>query len=471
MTRLSLTTWFTALGLVAALGASPALARPDGPAILCDTYPDAALCAGTMPSCDTCHTSTWPAAWNDFGLEVLAALDGPFETALPGALDAVAQGDSDLDGLANLDEIVSGTSPGDPLDAWIRCEPVGGTLGATGSASALPERYDVEMSYRRAMILYCGRSPSFAEMSDFRASSDDPEASYQALHDAVTTCLDGEYWRDEGVQRLADGRIRPLSAVGFDSPVGITIGDYEWDYRLFAYVMTGDRDIRDLLLARYHVDAAPDGTLRRVEGVFGSPRGGGPGGQPLRVDQRAGMITSQWFLSINTMFSALPRTTAAQAYRAYLGFDIAKQQGLFPIADEPADVDNRGVAQAQCAICHSTLDPLSYAFAEYEGIAGGSTGVHDPTRPANEIPGWTDNQGSLFGEPIADVREWAEKAARSDAFRREITRTLFQHAVERTLTPDDAAELEAIWRELPDDGWSANRAIHRIVDTRAFGVR
>ena len=487
MTRLSLTTCFTTVAVLAALGPSPALARPDGPAILCKTYPDAALCAGTLPSCDTCHTSTWPAAWNDFGLELLAEVadhGGPFEVALPLALDAVAEADSDLDGLGNLDEIHAGTSPGDPLDAWIPCELAGEAGSAIrapgGSAGDLPDGYDMEMSHRRAMILYCGRSPSFAEMADFRATagsgagSDDDgaarEASHRALHDAVTACLDGPYWRDDGVRRLADPRIRPLSAVGLDSPVGITIGDYEWDYRLFAYIMTGDRDIRDLLLADYHVEAAPDGTLQRVSGTFPSPIGGA-GGQPLQVDQRAGMITTQWFLSINTMFSALPRTTAAQAYRAYVGFDIAKQQGLYPIADEPVDVDNRGVADAQCAVCHSTLDPLSYAFSEYRGIAGGNTGTYDPGRPAAVIPGWTDNQGALFGEPVGDVREWAEKAAGRDAFRREIVRTLFQHAVERRLTPDDEVELAAIWRALPEDGWSANRAIHRIVDTRAFGVR
>lgn len=36
------------------------------------------------------------------------------------------------------------------------------------------------------------------------------------------------------------------------------------------------------------------------------------------------MLTTRWFLAKNTMVTPIPRTTAAQAYRAYLGYDIAK---------------------------------------------------------------------------------------------------------------------------------------------------
>ena len=34
------------------------------------------------------------------------------------------------------------------------------------------------------------------------------------------------------------------------------------------------------------------------------------------------MLTHRWFLMSNTMFTAIPRTTAAQAYRAYLGVGL-----------------------------------------------------------------------------------------------------------------------------------------------------
>ena len=73
----------------------------------------------------------------------------------------------------------------------------------------------------------------------------------------------------------------------------------------------------------------------------------------------------------NTMFTSIPRTTAAQAYRAFLGYDIAKLEGLWPVAGEPADYDNKGVGAPACAGCHATLDPLTYPFSRYEGIGGG----------------------------------------------------------------------------------------------------
>ena len=45
--------------------------------------------------------------------------------------------------------------------------------------------------------------------------------------------------------------------------------------------------------------------------------------------KRAGMLTTRWNLVFNTMFTAMPRTTAAQIYRSYLGLDIAKSEGLY----------------------------------------------------------------------------------------------------------------------------------------------
>jgi len=75
------------------------------------------------------------------------------------------------------------------------------------------------------------------------------------------------------------------------------------------------------------------------------------------------MLTTRWFLAKNTMLTPVPRTTAAQAYRAYLGYDIAKLEGLQPVAGEPVDYDRKRVTAEQCAVCHSTLDPLSYPFS------------------------------------------------------------------------------------------------------------
>ncbi|MEO1335662.1 MAG: hypothetical protein AAFV29_08455, partial [Myxococcota bacterium] len=191
---------------------------------------------------------------------------------------------------------------------------------------------------------------------------------------------------------------------------------------------------------------------------------------------RAGMISTQWFLVNNTQGSAMPRITAAQAYRAYLGFDIAKLQGIFPVANEPKDVDRKGVTERRCALCHSTLDPLTYAFAFYEGItiAGGGDGnlfgSFQPSRPQAMIPDWQDEQGSLLGQPVDDLVSWARHAVTTDAFKQNLGRLLFRHAFDREPEITEQAAFEEIWRSLSEEGWSANRVIHRLIDLPLFGA-
>ncbi len=449
-----------------ALGASvlpsAALARPTGPSVLCETYPDAPQCSGSLGTCSTCHTSTWPPAWNGYGLAVMAQIgEGTFETSLPTALRALDGADSDEDGVANADEILLGSNPGDPGDAWPWCAPP-----EPSGAVPVPVGYDFERALRRVAITYCGRQPTYDELGMFRAGSPSAEVQYERLHGAVDLCLGSPTWRREGLRRLVDARIRPIGAVGASSPVGIVIGDYEWDYRLFRYVMTDDRDVRELLLADYHVTEAVDGTLTPIEGRVPAA---GATGQPLEPERRAGMITTSWFFAINTMFSAMPRTTAAQAYRAWLGMDIARLEGISPIEGEPLDVDQRGVTDAQCAACHSTLDPLSYAFVPYEGIAGSRTGAYDASRGARRIAGWSPRQTYLLGEPVADVRDWAEHAVSTEAFSRNLALMLFRDALGHEPSPSELAELRIVWRALERDAWSANRLVHRLVDTQAFG--
>ena len=70
---------------VALLAAPAAIARPSGPALFCDAYPDSATCAGRGVACVGCHTSTSPEApaWNNYGLAILSRLlPGPYCTQL-----------------------------------------------------------------------------------------------------------------------------------------------------------------------------------------------------------------------------------------------------------------------------------------------------------------------------------------------------------------------------------------------------
>lgn len=430
---------------------APAAARPGGPRLVCETYPDIPVCSGEIVSCVLCHTAA--PALNPYGLSVALALTGPYDDTLPAALSAVEGNDADNDGLSNLEELVLGTWPGDPQSHWVSPPPPSGPANPRYQVGA----YDAAFAYRRMKGQYCGQSPSFDEMQAL-ASSPDPTAF---IRQELAVCLSSDYWKNEALHRLADKRIRPLQAVGAEGV--IPLADYRWDYRLFSYVLSDGRDARDLLLADYHVDE--NGTP--VEGTFQD----GDIGQPLDPTYRAGMITTQWFLMIHTMFSELPRTTAAQAYRAYLGQDIALSEGLLPVDGEPVDVDSKGVAAPACAVCHSTLDPLAYSFAYYGGIQGPDTGAFLPNRPSWS-PG--DVSASLLDTPLSSIHTagvvpWAETAANSDLFARTIAEMFFQHALGPP-TPDDQAELEALWRGLADHEYSANALIEDLVQSDAFGV-
>jgi hypothetical protein len=144
------------------------------------------------------------------------------------------------------------------------------------------------------------------------------------------------------------------------------------------------------------------------------------------------------------------------------------QEGLLPVAGEPADIDNRDVDGPVCRDCHSTLDPMSYAFAWYEGIRGPATGSYDATRPSR-IPNWQQNKGSLLGKPISNAREFGEVAVESELFRRNLAQMFVRHAIERDPAPQEQGELKALWLGIPADGWSANRLVHRLIDTSMFG--
>lgn len=450
-----------------------AYAVPGAAVVFCQQYPDAPACGSGTSECSVCHENTWPPSWNAYGIEVIGAKQGQdFLSELPGILSLIEKFDSDSDGVPNGAEIEIGTGPGDDAERWPYCAP-------PSMSSSLPVAagYDFRRAFRRVKVLYCGASPTYEELAAFDAGEPSQDLLYDRLHEALDGCLASTFWREQGLPRLADPAVRPVGAVGIDSPVGIPLADYRHDYRLWTYVLTGGRDARDLLLARYHVERAPDGSLRPVEGVIPAPPGitlfgepyPGVGGQPLPPEHRAGMITTQWFHVINTMFSPLPRTTAAQAMRSYLGLDLGRQQGIRPVTGEPSDVDHKGVKKPACAICHSTVDPLAYAFAYYGGIEGPRSGMYVPSRPAELMPDWNNNQTHIFGKAVSSVREWAEVAANSNAFARNLAMTFFRHAHEREPTAGEQPEVDAAWAAIKTQGYSANALIHQLVDGRAFG--
>jgi len=465
--------------------ARPGVAQPPGPATFCEAYPDAPACAAGEVSCTTCHVSA--PSLNPYGTDLQAALlpgaarplaEADFTAALPDALAAVEELDSDGDGVDNLTEILAGSSPSD-----------GGSVPAPPDCTDEDEDgwelcgYDLDYAYKKVMLDFCGRSPVFAEREAFQAAKD-REA---LLHETLDQCLDSEFWRGMygRVWNLANSKIGPLQAVKSGKDVGpIPLADYDDDYAYFVWTQTEDRDVRlvltgDTFVSASHVDGVTvyeewNRTPNQDYELRGYDRY-----QAVQRSRRAGLLTHRWFLMVNTMFTAIPRTTAAQAYRAFLGLEISKLEGLYPVEGEPVDYDSRGVQTDACAQCHSTLDPLAYPFSRYEGIGGGNGESYSYN--SRRLDSFTDTDGAfvaetpeagvLFGQPVADLIEWAEVAANSDAFLRATVSDYWEMLLGEPPRATEQAEFaELVDRLGGEHAYRVEPMLHDLIDTEAYGA-
>lgn len=450
---------------------SAAWARPEAPAAFCDVYPESPHCFAGGADCAMCHTI--PPVRNPFGASLAAQWTSPiapaaFLDALPEALVAIESDDADGDGASNQAEIDAGTFPGDPRSV----------------PTEIADEPDPVVAFRKLTLDACGHSPEVAEIEAVAAAAE----PWTEVDRQLDACLDSEWWRgrDGVLWRIAHPKIRPLAAIKSGADAGdIPLADYEDDYNLFAYAHSDDRDAREVLLARYIVerDDGPPTTYTRVD--RGPLEDLGERGfnvaQLVDTNRRAGLLTTRWNLASNTMFTAVPRTTAAQAYRAHLGYDISKLEGLHPVEGEPKDHDAKDVDRAECALCHSTLDPLTYPFAHYNGIGGGNPGAlpyrNEPGRPARFVE--TDGPdvaevpegGVLFGTPVDDLLDWARVAADSDAFARATVMDYWRVFVGREPSGDELEELDALVEVFATEHrYRVEAMLHELVRTRAYAA-
>jgi hypothetical protein len=471
----------SALSTLVTVGAAEA--RPTAPGVLCQVYPTALQCRGSIVACTTCHTA--PPTPNAYGTKIAGVLNREmsFEAALPSALANVENDDADGDGRSNAQELAEGTWPGVPSSVFQGSPPQNGNV-------------DDDFLFRRMSAAFCGRSPSFDEIEELGRATE----KRTFLHDRLTTCLKGSYWRNEALVHVGDPLIRAVSLLG---SCGQAFLDYEPDYNLFVWAMTDGHDARDLLTAQYFVQRSDvDGvTLARVDALpTARTRAGvqcssitGKGVSPQNVDKpyRAGMLTTAQFLLNNTQESYMPRVSAGIAYRNWIGADIAQYQALYSVPGEPRDIDKKNVKGAVCASCHATLDPLTYAYAYYYGAGGpkgfGGYAVDRPevylgglgaTRPI--MDDWYNNppEAYLFGKPLgqeyklegtSSLVKLATEASKSDLFARHVTRLVYHEVLGEDPEPRDADEFAGLWASLRAGNYSVDALCHRIIDTKAFG--
>ena len=451
-----------------------AQAKPPAVGVFCQKYPNSQECAGKQPSCTYCHVA--PPQRNAFGTAVEMNLapgmprplsDSDFAAALPAALTAAEQLDSDGDGVTNLIEIQQGTLPGDP-----NSKPGSAGCQAGENPQYSVCQYDLRHAYKKALLDFCGGSPTYAQVKAFAGlPSDDGRRAF--LDAEIDRCTQTEFWRGKNGQlwKVAHPKIRPVGSLkaGEDAG-GIPLADYYDDYAMFAYSQIDDHDAREILTGSFFVRRDINPTRYTQVPSLAS--------QFVDTAHRAGNMTSSWTLVYFVMFTALPRNAAAQMYRAYLGLDIAKQEGLISVANEPQDYDAKGVTAQACAACHATLDPLTYPFRNYNGISSPALSTrYVPNRleflfntAAPRIT-QTPEPGVIFGQPVKDLRAWATVGADSDAFAVSTTRDYWKLLIGHAPKPDENTEFVATWQRFKSmHQHRVQRLLHDIVKTEAYGA-
>jgi hypothetical protein len=459
-----------------------AWAKPPGPATFCQKYPTSPTCSGTQPACTYCHTS--PPTRNAYGIAIELHLlpgqarplsDTDYAMALPGALAAVEGDDSDGDGFSNLVEIQQGTLPGDA-----ESHPRNVACSGANNPGYQVCKYDYRYAFRKVALDFCGFSPTYAQLVQFDSQSDGMKA--QTIDTTLATCLQSDLWRGKNGQlwELAHRKIRPIGSLksGPEDPGAIGLADYYDDYNLYTWSQIDDHDARSVLTADYFVTRT--GSNPTVYAQATSIPYSGLGTHFVDQPYRAGNLTSNWSLTYFIMFTALPRTAAAQAYRAYLDLDIAKQEGLYPVAGEPKDYDRKGVTATLCTQCHATLDPLTYPWRNYNGLTGGSSqfGQYIPNRmetvgafPQSSYLAQIPEAGVIFNQPVANLLEWSQTAANSDQFARATVLDYWKLLLGGPPTSDQQAEFTQLWQDFKTtDAYSVQKMLHALVKTEAYGA-
>jgi hypothetical protein len=444
-----------------------AAAKPIGPAVFCSINSSAPVCQGQQPACTFCHTA--PPERNAFGTAVAAALlpgtarplsDAQFTMNLGAALSAVAEADSDGDGTKNGEEIMAGTLPADPASKprADRCPP--GVRNPVYDVCF----YDRKYVYKKLNLDFCGRSPSFDDLETFAALG---QAEQDTAIDDALSCLESQNW--VGKRRFGGSLLEDQATAGHQ--VGIQLRHHPAG-RLTTTTTSSSTPTPATATSAICCGQLRAAHRRRKHHLRADRRSGQPVDRrrsPGRHDHH------QWFLVSQVMFSLLPRTAAAQAYRSYLNFDIAKLEGMYPRQNEPVDYDNRGVTADACKNCHATLDPLTYPFRNYDGLKRNPFGSYVNNRIERFFSGISPNivntpeTGYVLGQPVSNLVEWGNVAANSDQFAAAVVEDYWKLLMGEKASGE--AEFVDLWRKLKtDDAYHVEAMLHRLIRTEAYGV-
>ena len=123
---------------------------------------------------------------------------------------------------------------------------------------------------------------------------------------------------------------------------------------------------------------------------------------------------------------------------------------------------DKHVSQAACAACHNIMDPIGYAFEEFDGIGASRT------QDNNFL---VDTTGQYKSLPFSDARSLTQLVLNDSHFVPCTVSTLFTYAMGRGPTTNDTPALGDIQQAWLKQGQSLPQLIHLIVQSDSFRMR
>jgi len=123
-------------------------------------------------------------------------------------------------------------------------------------------------------------------------------------------------------------------------------------------------------------------------------------------------------------------------------------------------------SQAECAGCHSLIDPLGLPFETYDHIGRMQVGPNSPIDPSGVLNGAGDVDG-----PVDHALELTQRLAESDVVRKCVTRTALRFFYGRPEQPGDACTLSDAHSFTQENQGDFSRTLTALFMSEAFQLR
>lgn len=212
----------------------------------------------------------------------------------------------------------------------------------------------------------------------------------------------------------------------------------------------------------------------RLAAFYGIEGSFGPEFQPVRIDERVGVLSHPGVLALTSKKEETQLVARGLFVRERLlclatplpPNDVSLDLPEPDPNDPPANMRERfarHVESPNCAGCHASIDPIGFAFENYDGLGRYRT---------EDVYGLVDASGVLVGNgdadgPFADFGEFNERLAASEVVPGCVTEKMFEVALGRPLDTAES-ELETLRDAARDDGWNLRSMATRMTAAESF---